>query len=289
MIFGLNLNSKNDPILNMWTPSNDVAQMPIVLNTKPNPVQTCTTTYPTEERDEKFIKFLSPSVKITVNGASGSGTICHYDSESNWAYIISCGHLWQGNKSYDKLEKKQKAKITIWYHNNQKLTEPKVYDAEILFWSNTRGYDCSCLRFQPDWTPDYFPIAEVDYKFKKGDVLNSLGCDGGKEVARYEVEFLEMRGMDIITMKNSPRPGRSGGGLLTDSKQYVGICWGTSDTSSGNGIGYFTPLLSIHKVFKDNDHEWLLKLIVRKFIIKDWENPNKKYDNNYIPMPMLLL
>ena len=270
----------------MWTPSNDVAQMPIVLNTKPETAQNCASGGPFEQRDERFREFLSASVRITVNGASGSGTVCFYDSEDNWAYVISCGHLWQGNKSYNRLEKKQKARITTWYHNNVKLSEPKTYDAEILFWSNVRGYDCSCLRFQPDWTPNYFPIAELTHKFNKGEKLNSLGCDGGKEVARYEVEFVEMRGLDIITTKNSPRPGRSGGGLLIDSK-YVGICWGTSDTVSGNGIGYFTPLNSIYEVFKNNDHEWLAKLVVKNFIIKDWANPNNKYDSNYIPMPII--
>ena len=271
----------------MWAPSKDVAQMPIVLNTKPSQAQNCANGGPFEQRDIKFVEFLSASVRITVNGASGSGTICFYDSEENWAYVISCGHLWQGNKAYNKLEKKQKAKITTWYHNNIKLPEPKTYEAEILFWSNVRGYDCSCLRFQPDWNPNYFPIAEIDYKMIKGDKFNSLGCDGGKEVARYEVEFVEVRGMDIITTRNSPRPGRSGGGLLTDSKKYIGICWGTSDIVSGNGIGYFTPLKSIYEVFRNNDHEWLAKLIIRKFIIKDWANVNKEYDSNYIPMPIV--
>lgn len=282
-----NFNYKNDEIIEKWSPKNDVAAMPVLRNSKPISVSNAQS--PIEQRDEKFKTFLISSVKVSVNGGSGSGTICYYDSKENWAYVISCGHLWDGNKSYKELLKnKQKAKIITWYPGSYKSEEPKTYEAEVLFYSNTRGKDCSCLRFKPDWSPNCFPIAAVDYKLSKGEKLNSLGCDGGREVARYEVEFLERRGEDLITTKNSPRPGRSGGGLLTDSGWYVGICWGTSDVVTGGGIGYFTPLDSVHKVFIENEHEWILLLSEfsgRNIPILDLRNPNKKFDLDFIPMP----
>jgi hypothetical protein len=284
---GLNCNYKSDPIINRWTPKNDVVEMPIVLDTKPNKASFGFLA-PIEQRGEEFRKYLSSSVKISVNGASGSGTICYYDEKENWAYVISCGHLWTGDKAYSESEKKQKAKVIAWYHNENKLDDPKSYEAEILFWSNKRGYDCSLLRFSPDWTPKYFPIASIDYKIKKGSMLNSLGCDGGGEVARYEVQFIEYRGLDLITEKNSPRPGRSGGGLITDSEWYVGICWGTSDTETGNGTGYFTPLSSIHEVFTKNGHEWLLRFgefSGRDIPVYDWESPDEKFEWDFVPVP----
>jgi hypothetical protein len=285
--FGLNYNYKSDPILKKWTPKNDVVEMPVVRDTKPDKTSFDSFS-PIEQREEEFAEYLSASVKISVNGASGSGTICYYDPEEKWAYVISCGHLWDGNKPYKESEVKQKAKITTWYHNNSKLKEPKTYESEILFWSNSRGYDCSLLRFKPDWKPNYFPIAPVDYSLPKGIKLNSMGCDEGKEVARYEVEFFEYRGLDLITQKNSPRPGRSGGGLVTDTEWYVGICWGTSDTTSGGGIGYFTPLSSIHEVFIKNGHEWLIRLSEfsgRNIPIYDWESPKKEFEWDFIPVP----
>ena len=289
-IIGLNLNSKNDTIIKKWAPQNDIVEMPIVQDSKL--VKTLTNSAPIEQRDEKYRKYLSSSVKISVSGASGSGTICYYDPKENWAYVISCGHLWNGNKTHKELLKhSQKAKIITWYHNENKI-ESKTYEAEVLFWSNTRGKDCSCLRFHPDWQPNYFPIASIDYKINKGEILNSLGCDAGSEVARYEVEFFEIRGDDIITIRNSPRPGRSGGGLLTDSGWYVGVCWGTSDTVSGNGIGYFTPLKSIHDVFIQNGHEWILLLSefsIRDIPIYDWEYPKKEFNWDYIPTPKLII
>ena len=67
---------------------------------------------PKEQRDEKYSKFLSASVKLSVNGSAGSGTIIHYDPSSEWAYVISCGHLWEGNKGYGS-EPKVGARVTV--------------------------------------------------------------------------------------------------------------------------------------------------------------------------------
>lgn len=243
---------------------------------------------PEEQRNEKYVRLLCVSVKISVLGAAGSGTICHYDSSTGWAYVISCGHLWKGNKSYDP-QSPEKAKIISWYHNEVKLESPKTYDAEVLFWSNERGKDVSLLRFKPDWPANYAPIS---LHFHEEDcVLNSMGCDGGSEVARYEVRFSKMTEEDLLTEFNSPRPGRSGGGLLTDQVELIGICWGSSDTTTGNGVGYFTPLKSIRKVFSDNEHSWLIgiKKDLETIPIIDWDNKGKQYDRHYVPIPSFVM
>lgn len=243
---------------------------------------------PEEQRDEKYIKFLCVSVKISVSGAAGSGTICHYDPSTGWAYVISCGHLWKGNKSYDPLDH-EKAKIIVWYHNEKKLDKPMAYEAEVLFWSNDRGKDVSLLRFRPDWCANYAPIG-MHFHEQEGMVLNSMGCDGGSEVARYEVKFSKINQEDLMTELNSPRPGRSGGGLLNDQGELIGVCWGTSDTVSGDGTGYFTPLKSIRKVFADNEHSWLLgvKKDLETIPVRDWENKRAQYDRHYVPTPSFM-
>jgi hypothetical protein len=242
---------------------------------------------PKEQRDERYADLLSASVKISVHGSSGSGTICYYDEELNWAYVISCGHLWEGDRAYNK-NGNGSANVIIWYKNGVKLQEIKSYEAEVLFWSNKRGYDSSLIRFKPDWKPKYFPIAR-EFKGSKGMILNSLGCDGGKEVARYEVKFLEYNNLDIITEKNSPRPGRSGGGLINDDSELVGICWGTSDIT-GSGIGFFTPISSIVTVFTANKHEWLLNIEKNSELIPiyDWTNPGRTYEKHFIPSPIFM-
>lgn len=237
---------------------------------------------PKAERDNNYIKYLSASVKVQNGYSCGSGTICYYDETENWAYVISCGHLWTGNKSYDP-NSMNKAKIIVWY-NSTKLENSKNYTAEVLFWCNDRGFDSSLLRFKPDWRPNCFPIAK-EFNYKKGIELNSLGCDGGTEVARYGVEILKYSSPDVITQKNSPRPGRSGGGLLSENGKLVGICWGTSEID-GSGIGYFTPLESIKVVFEKNNHKWILEKPITILIV-DRDNPNKKYSSDYIPLPSL--
>lgn len=240
-----------------------------------------------EQRDARFSKFLSISLKISVKGASGSGTICHYDEDTGLAHVISCGHLWSGNMEHDPTAKRlPEANVIVWHKNSVRLESPETFPAEVLFWSNDRGYDVSLLRFKPDWKPEFAKI-DKNFLLKKGMSLNSMGCDGGREVARYEVVFERTNGTDIITSKNSPRPGRSGGGLLNEQGNLVGVCWGTSDVSSGNGIGYFTPASAIKKVFYRNGYGWLLELFEFKIIpIIDRDNPRAKYNAEFIPHPV---
>lgn len=248
---------------------------------------------PKEQRDEKFRKWISPCLEIKVKNASGSGTIIYYDGKTNYAYIQSCGHLWSGNMSADEAKKRNiKCKVITWYYNLQKLPQPKEYIAEVLYFSNSRGRDCSLLRFQPDWKPEYLSIAPTDYKLEEGCRLHSVGCDGGNEVAHYDIRYIGTRKVtedgwyDLVTTENSPRPGRSGGGLMTDN-YYVGICWGTSEYD-GSGNGFFTPLSTIRQYNKMNGYEFVNNSggdWVGQLPIIDRNNPQNKYPDGYIPVP----
>jgi len=249
---------------------------------------------PQEDRGIEYRRFLSASVKISVSGSSGSGTICDYDPITNTAWVISCGHLWGGNMSAEEGKRRQvKARIITWYHNMEKLDEPKSYPADVVFYSNSNGYDLSLLKFKPDWQPHYFPIAPSNYNLQIGQHHHSTGCDGGREVARYDVKIIRVGdspGVDTLIVENSPRPGRSGGGLLTDDGYYIAICWGTTDTRSGGGQGLFTSLPSIRKHFTAQGYGWILNklppMAARDIPIQDRENPNKKFPKDYIPLPL---
>lgn len=275
---------KGDPIIGRITPSPDVVPMPLVYN--PEAAQ-FTSLAPNEQRGIEHRKYLSPSLKIKVQGASGSGTIIFYD-QKGYAYVISCGHLWNGTRTADQT-RGIKCQVETWYKNNEKLNQSQTFEAEVLFWSNNRGYDCSLLRFKPDWKPNYFPIAPVDYYVSPGSRQHSVGCDGGREVAHYDVTVIGMRGDDLVTKDNSPRPGRSGGGLISNDGFYIGICWGTSDTVSGGGVGYFTPLENFRRVFNQNGFEWLLNIprdsAARLLPIIDQQNPQSQYQPEFIPLP----
>ena len=254
---------------------------------------------PVEQRGVEFRKWLSPGVKIRVSGASGSGTIVYYNENDGWAYIQSCGHLWDGNMSAEEgVRRNLTCKVITWYHNNEKLNRTKEYPAEVLYYKNIRGQDCSLLRFKPDWKPNYFPIAPAGYRFNPGTKYHSVGCDGGREIAHYEVEFVGMRNIretryyntmdqDLVTTRNSPRPGRSGGGLFSNDEYYVGICWGTS-SYDGSGNGYFTPLETLRDLNKQNGYGWLNDIghsLARRIPIVDRNNPQGQYSRDYIPLP----
>ena len=261
-------------------------EMPIIQDE--SPITSCINFEPpVAERSEEFRRFLSASVKIKVGSYSGSGTIIYYDRETQEAYVISCGHLWSGTKTHKELEHSPpKATVITWYHNNLKLDVPEEHEAQVLFWSNNSGRDVSLLKFKATWEPEYFPIAPSSYDIKIGSYQHSLGCDAGSEVAHYSVEIEGYRGDDLVTNHNSPRPGRSGGGLLSDDGYFIGICWGTSKID-GTGIGYFTSLKAIHAVFEQNEFNWLLEVadIARTIPIKDQNSNQRNYPIDYIPVP----
>lgn len=249
---------------------------------------------PVEQRSQEFRRWLSAGLKIRAVRSSGSGTIVYYNPDDGWAYVQSCGHLWGKNNNMTAEEGKRKGytcKVTTWYHNDKKLPEPREYRAEVLYYSSSRGRDVSLIRFKPDWEPDYFPIAPDSFEFVKETRFHSVGCDRGSEVAHYDVRHIGFRDVgsgwkDLVTTENSPRPGRSGGGLMSEN-YFVGLCWGTS-RYDGNGNGYFTPLSTVREYNKRNGFGWLneVRLSMARLIpVVDRNNPQGEYSADYIPLP----
>lgn len=265
-----------------------IDNMPLVQNDPYSYLSKCLA--PIEQRDAQHKKWLCAGLKIKVTNASGSGTIIYYDETDGYAYVQSCGHLWDGNMTSSQgVRKKIVCSVVTWYHNDTKLSSPATYPAEVLFYSNISGKDCSLLRFKPDWKPHYFPIAPEDFEFDNNTRFHSVGCDGGNEISHYDVRYVGMRGdqwPDLVTTENSPRPGRSGGGLMSEDF-YIGICWGTT-AFDGSGNGFFTPLKTIREINKENGYGWLNDVgfsLARKIPIIDRNNPQGKYLKDYIPLP----
>jgi hypothetical protein len=247
---------------------------------------------PIEKRGLEYRKYLAPSVKILVPMASGSGTIIHHDKNKNIAYVATCGHLWtEGIMGVEEGKKRNiKCKIIVWYHNDRKLDSPKSYDANLIFYSHLEGQDTGLVTFVPDWEPNVFPIGPKEYKYNKGQFAHSVGCDRGTEVAHYDVEMIGIEGDNLITKRNSPRPGRSGGGLMDDNGFYIGTCWATQ-YPDGTGKGFFTPLFIIHKFWsKQKGYEFLLEQkdvigTAKEIKIKDRTNSNEAFKPDYILLP----
>lgn len=252
--------------------------------------ETTTFGYPIEQRGAEYRKYLAASVKISVSGSSGSGTIIYYDASKNIAYVASCGHLWSRGvmSAEDGRRRNMRCRIIAYYHNNEKLNSPKSYDANVIFYSYIDGQDTSLITFHPDWKPDYFPIAPENYQYKYGHIAHSCGCDHGSEVAHYAVRLNTLT-QDLVTDQNSPRPGRSGGGLMDDEGYYIGTCWGTQYVD-GSGQGFFTPLTAIHRFWRQQTgYEFLLNQKVggnaRNIPVIDQTEEQGKYDPDYILLP----
>jgi hypothetical protein len=192
--------------------------------------------------EEKNCNSLQAAIKVISSSNVGSGTIIYYKDKT--AYAISAGHMWTKG-----------AKCEVEY-------EGKKITAELLFYEDTPGFDCSLLTFPLDERPEYFPIAPENHIITVGQQYNSPGCDNNASPTNYEVEYMGVRKLNTVeepvltTAKNSPKPGRSGGGLL-DNKYLVGVCFATS-ARDGTGYGFFTSLSSIRHTFAARDYGWLL-------------------------------
>ncbi len=247
---------------------------------------------PEELRDESVFRWMSGAFRIEnkrygQRSIFGSGTLCYYDRRTNTGYIISCGHLFEGGETT--------MQIDTWYKNGVKLSSPARYTAQVVAYD--KAEDIAFLKFTPDWVPkEYFPIASVDRRIDTGNYLWSVGCDGGREVATYKVKVVDpfLRkaiGTFLITRENSPRHGRSGGGLMADDGYYVGICVRSSDPYQGSGTGLFVPLTRIHAYCRSNGLEFLLNLpkvqasVVQEIPIVDRIGPQGTYPKDYIPIP----
>jgi hypothetical protein len=272
-------------------PQNQANLMPVLPN---HPLASFATRIaPVPQRGSEIKKWLAPSLKIHVSNATGSGTIVYFNPEDGYAYVQSCGHLWSGTMSADEGKKRKiTCQVESWYHNTDKLPTSKKYTADVLWYCNERGYDSSLSRFKPDWQPEYFPLVGKDYVYKTDEMFHSCGCDHGTEVAHYEVTMIRLQEVgknsnDVVTKGNSPRPGRSGGGLFNDEGFFIGICWGTSNRD-GSGIGLFTPIQAIHKMNEVNGYGWLNEVgqsLARKIPILDRNGQQRKYPQDYIPLP----
>ncbi len=241
-----------------------------------------------EERGPAWVQWNAVGVRFS----NGSGTICYYDPETRYAYVISCGHLFGGRYlTYEQAKRNPKTRtIEVFYHNYKKLDSPRKYKAEVLAYRNFNEsvYDVSLCRFKADWDIEWYAaIAPRHEHLREGQKLHSIGSDGMTEVAHYLIEYIEERNRgsvtEIVTYQNNPRNGRSGGGVMLDNGQLVAIC------SRGNGTAQWTSLQQIYKFLREEE-EFAFLLDVRTSIarlipISDPAHPEMRFHEDYIPIP----
>lgn len=252
-----------------------------------NKIQPTGTGQPSENRGDKYAKWLKITVRIrnVQYRWYGSGTICYYDHEKKLAYVISCGHLFKGSGDSN-------IDIHCFYKNDKKLDKYQSYPAKLVVYN--KDLDISLLTFSPDWDVDsYAPIMKDDYKMDPNKTYYSCGADEAQEIACYFMKWTGMDSRSMVLINNAPRHGRSGGGLMDENVNYVGLCWGSTnpDGIGKGGKGMFVPLTTINSLLKSKGFGWLIDLPnpndipARLIPIIDRTGPQKEYPKSYIPLP----
>jgi len=261
-----------------------VSGMPVVQTNLPE----INSPSPIPKRGDLYTAYLQCCVQILTTQGIGSGTISYYDEATDEAYVLSCGHLFSGNKKPGG-RGTQQAQIDVFYKNDYRLKKPQRFVAEVICYDKTK--DISLLKFRPDWViQSYFPIAPKGYPIVTNDRFESTGCDEGTETAAYTITIIDEIDGDLFSKHNSPRPGRSGGGLLTPDGYCIGICWATT-AIDGSGYGVFVPLSRIHDYLSQFDEiAWLLEggqqwSIINSIPLIDHDGNILDWPQRYIPLP----
>lgn len=230
----------------------------------------------TEPKDgPKYWDLMESSVRIKSEKQAspknefffGSGTIIYSSNHKN--YVLTCGHLFDG--------KINTCMIHIIYLNGKKLETVKEYKAQVVFLSIAE--DVSLVFFTSDekFLP-YKPMAPSQLILKDGDVVESCGADGvlykdKKYMCSYTVQIQLFADKIQTHVKNSPTPGRSGGGLM-HKNMIIGVCSGNAggtvrNTPKGkvynyDGNGIYINVSVVKRLLKGTKHDWLCEVYKNK-------------------------
>lgn len=201
-----------------------------------------------EPSNPNFIK--AASVQIQTRSCVGSGTIVKTFKENDYyvSYIISAAHL------TDIIGRHNYIVVDFYYLDQTKFKKSYIGN---LVWLhlNNRGIDYSIIEVVTIEKPIAVKISE-NCSFTIGEKLTSIGFDNkASEANVYSVRYLSDRKDDIFTIFDTPRPGRSGGGLFFNNK-LVGVCWGYMVKSN---LGLFTSLEALRESISNSPYKFILE------------------------------
>lgn len=186
-------------------------------------------------------------LQSSVRVGNASGTVIKVSD--GFAYILTTGHL----------EKRQDVKVEFFYMDGDKLEKPMVLSGRIilLLENNEKGVDFSIVKIElPKRSrPSCIPLASKEVRCRKNQNYRVIGfC---KEPCEFELTYLGERDGSLITTKDKPTPGCSGGGLFRGGK-LLGVCWGTNHKES-EIEGLFTPHYSIIDILEKANMRFLFE------------------------------
>lgn len=189
------------------------------------------------------------SVRVNYPYAS-SGTVFKVtpNDKGYTSYILSTGHM----------KKREDPQIEFFFMDGEKLDEPLVVKGNIIFLveNSFKGCDFSVIEVRTKGKPAFIPIAKKDAKEK--DKCLSIGCDSASVPKCYSCTVLNLEKLDYILENDSPKAGRSGGGLFL-KHEIVGVCWGCRTWGNEERNGLFTRASVVRNLLMTAGYEYLLE------------------------------
>ncbi len=174
----------------------------------------------------------------------GSGTIIH--SAVGRTLIVTCSHIFSELK-------------------NDSLIEVDVFQGDkhdtyvgTLVRYNLEA-DVGLISIPTSNAVPAAKVAGIEYQVKAGDVVASIGCNGGEFPTLEKIQVTELNrflGPDNIECTGMPVQGRSGGGLFDRSGRLVGVCFAV-DKEDKRGL--YAGLPVVHKLLDDSQLTALYK------------------------------
>jgi S1-C subfamily serine protease len=185
------------------------------------------------------------SVRLRIEDATGSscGTGTIVDARQGEALILTCGHIFRDSQEKGRAAA-EGAKRRIAVDLFGPLHAENIPGRLISF---DESRDVGLLSIHVPGPVTVVHVAPPGYRVKLGDRVINVGCNNGESpTARHaSVASLDRYlGPPNIEVTGQPLPGRSGGGLFTDSGLLIGIC-NAADRDDNQGL--YAALASIHE------------------------------------------
>ena len=167
----------------------------------------------------------------------GSGTVIH--SAEGRTLIVTCSHIFSELKNDSVIE------VDIFQEG-----KPETYVGTLVRYNMEA--DVGLVSIPTSGTVPAAKVASIEYQVKAGDLVASIGCNGGELPTLEKIKVTELNrflGPDNIECTGMPVQGRSGGGLFDRSGRLVGVCFAV-DKEDQRGL--YAGLPVVHKLLDDS-------------------------------------
>ncbi|QDT91262.1 thioredoxin domain-containing protein [Gimesia algae] len=188
----------------------------------------------------EIINFRASTVRIRVKDKKGmdlgSGTVIH--SAIGRTLIMTCSHIFSELKSDSVIE------VDVF--------QGEKFDTYVgtLVRYNMQA-DVGLISIPTSGVVSAAKVAGIEREVKAGDVVASIGCNGGALPTLEKIQVTELNrflGPDNIECTGMPVQGRSGGGLFDRSGHLVGVCFAVEKDEKR---GLYVGLPMIHKLLDE--------------------------------------